>query len=176
MPNLGERNIADQKYTFVLWMIFVVRILLFVCLDRAGVRWPPWHFTLSLGELELSLVSQEVAQTRSLRATAGHLSLRQTIIRARSERMMLKHPDLLFPSGLTLINITPAIDRLWLEWWWVLVPVLGVSCVTAGPSWPQLIHPAHSALSQPRSLHTSHPQNDNNNIHLSSRRPPRPNN
>ena len=41
MPNLGERNIADQKYTFVLWMIFVVRILLFVCLDRAGVRWPP---------------------------------------------------------------------------------------------------------------------------------------
>ena len=34
MPNLGERNFADQKYTFVLWMIFVVRILL--CLSGQG--------------------------------------------------------------------------------------------------------------------------------------------
>ena len=50
---LENRNGEDHKYTFLLGLRVLVRILLFVCLARAGGALAAMTLYLSLGELEL---------------------------------------------------------------------------------------------------------------------------
>ena len=69
-----EPNHSHSESVSVSWLILEVLVFVFVeC--SAGVPWPPWHFTLSLTEPRLSLVSEEVAQSGRLRGTVGHLTL-----------------------------------------------------------------------------------------------------